>query len=645
MHPIRQYFQFKSFASRMSIYVLSFTLMVFIAIITLFYLYSREKVTDFAIKSTHEQLENMATKIGDLLNTVETTMNQTSWMIEESRNDPDSLFRIVMAVAKNNDLIVSSGIAFVPDYYKEKGKYFMPYASYIDKKLECTVLGSPTYDYPCMDWYLVPKLLKQNYWSEPYYDEGGGNFIMTTFSMPLYDDAGEVYAVFTANISLSQFTDMVSQLKPYTTSFTFLLSRNGSYITNPNRSKIMNETIFTDASASNNPEKEQIGREMLAQQTGTALINLDGKPVYVFYTSIPHIGWSVGNVCPPDIILQELDTISKQIIFVSLAGMLILFFIIYIIIRRLVDPLAQFSQSARIIATGRFNVKLPQVKSHDEIKALHDSLAYMQQSLFDYVVKLRETTASKERIESELSIAKEIQMGMVPKTFPPFPGRHDVDLYAILQSAKEVGGDLYDFFIEGDRLYFIIGDVSGKGVPASLFMAIARSLFRTISRNIDSPSEIVTRMNNSISENNESNMFITLIVGILDLQAGMLKICNAGHNPPALIFPDGSVSFMETQKQLIVGIMPDYVYSDQTINLEKGTKIFLYTDGITEAENTAKDLYGEKNLQKTLAANTRQDIRTMVNSIICSVAFHVQMADQSDDITILAIHYEPETSK
>lgn len=236
-------------------------------------------------------------------------------------------------------------------------------------------------------------------------------------------------------------------------------------------------------------------------------------------------------------------------------------------------------------------------------------------------------------------------MGMVPKTFPPFPGRHDVDLYAILQSAKEVGGDLYDFFIEGDRLYFIIGDVSGKGVPASLFMAIARSLFRTISRKIESPAEIVTAMNNSISENNESNMFITLIVGILDLQTGTLKLCNAGHNPPALILPDGSVSLLDMKKHLIAGIMPDYVYSDEIINLEKGTKIFLYTDGITEAENTAKDLYGEKNLVKTLAANTHQDIHAMVNTIICSVAFHVQMADQSDDITILAIHYEPETSK
>lgn len=645
MHPIRQYFQFKSFASRMSICVLSFTLVVFIVIITLFYSYSRKKVTDFAIKETHGQLQNMATKIGDLLQTVETAVTQSSWMIEENLSKPDSLYRIITAVTQNNDLIVSSGIAFEPDYYKEKGKYFMPYVSLMNGKAEYTVLGSLSYDYPCMDWYLIPKLLKQNYWSEPYYDQGGGNFIMTTFSMPLYDKAGEVYAIFTANISLSQFTEMVSQLKPYDSSFTFMLSRNGSYLTNPDHDKIMNETIFTDALASKNLEKEQIGREMLAGYTGTALIKLDGKPVYTFYTSIPHIGWSIGNVCPPAIILKELDTISKNLIFVSLAGMLILFFIIYVIIRRLVNPLAQFSQSARVIATGRFNVKLPEVHSHDEIKTLHDSLAYMQQSLFDYVIKLRETTASKERIESELFIAREIQMGMVPKTFPPFPGRHDVDLYAILQSAKEVGGDLYDFFIEGDRLYFIIGDVSGKGVPASLFMAIARSLFRTISRKIDSPAEIVTEMNNSISENNESNMFITLIVGILDLKTGTLKLCNAGHNPPALILPDGSVSLMEMKKHLIAGIIPDYVYSDDIINLEKGTKIFLYTDGITEAENILKDLYGEKNLIKTLAANTHQDIHAMVNTIICSVAYHVQMADQSDDITILAIHYEPETSK
>lgn len=645
MQLIGQHFQFKSFATRMSIYVLSVTLVVFTILIVLFYSFSRKKVTDYAVKYTHGQLQNTATKINGLLQTVETTINQSVWMIEESLSEPDSLSRIITAVAENNDLIVSSGIAFEPGYYPQKGKYFMPYVSVINGKAELTVLGSQSYDYPCMDWYLIPKLLKRSYWSEPYYDQGGGNFIMSTYSMPLYNKKGEVYAIFTANISLSQFTDMVDRLKPYSSSFTFLLSRNGSYLTHRDHDKIMNETIFTDAFSSNMPEKEQIGREMIAGHTGTTRIKLDGKPVYTFYTTIPHIGWSVANVCPADIILSDLDIISRQILIGLLTGMLVLFCITHIIIRRLVHPLSAFSQSARTIATGRFNVELPQVNSHDEIKTLHDSLIYMQQSLFDYVIKLRETTAMKERIESELSIAREIQMGMIPKTFPPFPGRKDVDLYAILQPAKEVGGDLYDFFIEDERLYFTIGDVSGKGVPASLFMAIARSLFRTFSHRIDSPAEIVTGMNNSISDNNESNMFITLIVGILDLKTGILKLCNAGHTPPVLILPNGTVSLMEVKKHLIIGIMPDYSYADETFRLEKDSKVFFYTDGITEAENTAKELYGENNMVKTLATNPHQNIHEMVNTIICSVAHHVQLAEQSDDLTILAIHYEPEIYK
>ena len=302
----------------------------------------------------------------------------------------------------------------------------------------------------------------------------------------------------------------------------------------------------------------------------------------------------------------------------------------------------QFSQSAREIATGRFDVTLPQVHSKDEIKDLHDSLAYMQKSLSAYVSELKETTAHKERIESELSIAREIQMGMIPKIFPPYPDRNDVDLHAILHPAKEVGGDLYDFYMDGNRLYFLIGDVSGKGVPASLFMAITRSLFRTLSHQVDSPAKIVAEMNNSISNSNESNMFVTLIVGILDLSTGKMKICNAGHNPPILIHPDKHVSFLEFPTQIFVGVIDSSTYTDTEITLEKGSKLFLYTDGVTEAENAEKELYGDEKLQKLLSDNASSDVRTIVDVIVTSIADHVQEAEASDDLTILLIQYEPE---
>lgn len=632
----------RSFATRLSIYVLSFTLIVFATIMGLFYKYSHEKVTNFAIERTHSLLNNITTEITSQLNSVETTINQSIWVLEKNIEQPDSLHNIITSIIKNNPLIVGSGIAFVPDYYKEKGRYFMPYVSFRNNKIAYQVLGSQNYDYLHMDWYLIPKMLKQDYWSEPYYDDGGGNIIMSTYSKPLYNNRGELYAIFIASISLSQFTDNISALKPYPTSYTYLLSRNGSFLTHENRSKILNETVFTEAFSTENHAQEHIGREMLAGQTGTMHIDNLGTDSYAFYTAIPGIGWSICTVCPSKIILQELDSTSRKIIYTFLTGILVLFIIVYSIICRLVHPLKKFSDAAREIATGRFDVTLPQVHSKDELKDLHDSLAYMQKSLSTYVNELKETTASKERIESELSIARDIQMGMIPKIFPPYPDRNDVDLHAILKPAKEVGGDLYDFYMDGNRLYFLIGDVSGKGVPASLFMAITRSLFRTLSHQVLSPAEIVTGMNNSISDSNESNMFVTLIVGILDLETGVMKLCNAGHNPPILILPDKHVSFLEFPTQIFVGVIEDFAYTDAEITLEKGSKLFLYTDGITEAENTEKELYGDDKLLKVLSANTSSNIRTTVDVIVSSIADHVKEAEASDDLTILLIQYEPE---
>lgn len=227
--------------------------------------------------------------------------------------------------------------------------------------------------------------------------------------------------------------------------------------------------------------------------------------------------------------------------------------------------------------------------------------------------------------------------------FPPYPNRDDVDIHAILRPAREVGGDLYDFFIDNERLFFVIGDVSGKGIPASLFMAITRSLFRTLSQQVLSPADIVTKMNNSISDSNESSMFVTLIVGILDLRTGCLKLCNAGHNPPILIRTGKKVSFLDLKTHLFVGVINDFTYTDDEIILEKGDKLFLYTDGVTEAENASKELYGDDRLLKVLSEDVpRSNARLTVDTVVGSVAGHVQEAEPSDDLTVLLICYKPE---
>ena len=220
------------------------------------------------------------------------------------------------------------------------------------------------------------------------------------------------------------------------------------------------------------------------------------------------------------------------------------------------------------------------------MKQLHDSFEHMQQSLVAYIDELKDTTAKKERIESELRIAREIQMGMVPKIFPAFPEREDVDLYAKLIPAKEVDGDLYDFFIEDNKLYFIVGDVSGKGVPASLVMAVTCRLFRTVASHFQKPSEIVTSLNDTLAENNESNMFCTFFLGILDLQTGYMQYCNAGHNAPVVMRASGKTEFMEVVPNLPLGLFEGFPYDGQECTLMKGDSLFLYTDGVTEAEKS-----------------------------------------------------------
>lgn len=633
-----------SFATRLSIYVLSFTFIVFTIVMVSYYSVSERKLTEYAIEYTHGQLKTVATQINGLLQNVETALNQSTWIIEKDLSHPDSLYRIISSIVANEELIVGSGIAFEPYYYPEKGKYFMLYASHQGEKITTQVLGSLQYDYPCMDWYLIPKLKEQNYWSEPYYDKGGGNEIISSYSIPLYNKEGTMFAVFTANISLSRFTDMVSKLKPYASSYTYLVSRHGSFLTHANREKILNETIFSEAFEDRIPQQEFIGREMLAGHTGTLRFDNKGVDSYGFYTTIPNSGWSVCTVYPSKVILNDLHETAIITVCLFLVSTIFLFLFIYMVIHRQARPLKEFSKSARAIATGQFDIELPPITSNDEIKDLRDSLAYMQHSLSTYVEELRHTTAAKERIESELSIAREIQMGMIPKIFPPFPERKDVDLQAVLYPAKEVGGDLYDFFIEEERLYFIIGDVSGKGVPASLFMAITRSLFRTLSSKVLSPAAIMSAMNSSISDTNESAMFVTLIIGILDLHTGNIKLCNAGHNAPVLVKEDGSASFVHLKSHLFVGIMENFPFTDEEITLEKGSKLFLYTDGVTEAENEHKELYSDERLLETLKTYNQQNVRQLVDTVANSVKAYAGQAEQSDDLTVLVIHYEPTTN-
>ena len=629
----------KSFSLRLSLYILFVTSTIFLLAFWIYFGQARRSVSEEAVERAQVKLENTILQIDKVLEAVEIAVKNMSWLVADKLDYPDYMYALTQQILRSNPYVVGSAIAFEPGYYPEKGVLFSPYSYRSEKGIRSKQLGTEDYEYHYMDWYLIPKLLGTPYWSEPYFDEGGADMVMTTYSLPLYDSSGKMYAVFTADISLEWFTDKVKEIKPYPNSRNYMIGRGGTFLVNDRKEAILNESFFARPLENGDEELMRTGHQMINGKKGMTSFNREGVSFNIFYAPVQATGWSVSVVCLHDDVFAGVDSLRNRVLTILMFGLLFLTGFCYFTVRRLTNPLARFAGSANEIAKGNFHAELPVIKSKDEMKTLHDSFGTMQQSLVDYIDELKKTTASKERIESELRIARSIQMSMVPKIFPPFPEREDVDLYAKLIPAKEVGGDLYDFFIEDNKLYFIVGDVSGKGVPASLVMAVTCRLFRTIAEHLHTPAEIVKALNDTLAENNDSNMFCTAFLGILDLKTGNMQYCNAGHNAPVMLASSGEVKFMEVKPNLPLGLFGDFPYEGQECDITKETSLFLYTDGVTEAENTTKVLYSDERLLDLLDKQRKNMPQMIVDMVLDDVNKHVNGAEQSDDITIMCVHY------
>jgi sigma-B regulation protein RsbU (phosphoserine phosphatase) len=330
-------------------------------------------------------------------------------------------------------------------------------------------------------------------------------------------------------------------------------------------------------------------------------------------------------------VLERVTKMQLNLLIIGFFGLLVLFFVCRLVIRRLSKPITQLSESALNMAKGDFKAELPEIKSQDEMKNLRDSFVFMQNSIADYIEELKTTTAANERMESELGVARNIQMGMLRTDFPR-------QLYALLNPAKEVGGDLYDYIIKDKTLYFAVGDVSGKGVPASLMMAITRAALRFVSGLNLPMNETMVRINSSVCDINSNNMFVTLFVGRIDLTTGRMEYCNAGHNPIMILPMVGKPYFLKAKPNLAVGLYEDFPYQSESIDLAAGTRIVAYTDGVNEAENADKALFGnDRLLQWADGVDANDSEQAVVESLYSAVKAFADGNPQNDDITIMSI--------
>lgn len=638
----------ESFSAQLSVFVALLAAFVFIVAFGINFYYSRKEIKIEAEQNALCQLDNTVLRMSNILNSVENAANNMLPFVLRNMHTPDSMFSYTKLLLQNNPYIMGCSVSFEPYFYKDKGKYFSAYSCVMGDRIYTEQEGSDNYQYHSMDWYQIPKLLNMPYWSDPYIDvvdEFDDIVIgdrMCTYSVPFNDLNGNFAGVLSVDISQKMLSQLVSTLRPYPNSHTFALGRGGVFLVHPDTSKLLKYTIFTETLEEERPQITALGKAMVDGKRGMMSLSgedvISGEDSYVFYTPLRRVGWSVGIVCPESDVFAGYNRLKMLLIVVIAIGIFVMMVVCIFIIRRRVVPLERLAHSANIIAKGNFTQKVPVIKSNDEIGCLSRAFRNMQDSLVEYIEELKTTTAKKERIEGELRIAHDIQMGMIPTIFPTSPEHKDIDAFASLKPAKEVGGDLYDFMLIDRKFYFVIGDVSGKGVPASIIMAVCSHLFRTVAGRGLTPSQMVSSINDTMSEGNDNSMFVTLFVGVVDLATGHLMFCNAGHNPPVLVDNGGEAKFMDVCPNIPVGLFSGFDYVEQEKESIDNCQLFLYTDGLTEAENVDKELFGDDRLLEGLKGAVGRMAKDVVEDIEKMVASHAAGAEQSDDLTMMAIN-------
>lgn len=570
-------------------------------------------------------------------------------------NRRDSIYSLMQHFLIANPRIQGVAVGYEPGVVKGHEDGFAPYVMRTANGFICRDVFEIK-EYRKAEWYSKTKETGKSHWTKPFY-ESNDSVVITAYTTPLTDAEGKVYAVAAIDLNLNVMADSLQSLRPYPSAMLTVIDKDGMFVAHPNRDYIMNETMESLIEKADYAPNLDILDEIKSGKRGKDEYYTKEDKMFLYYAPVAKNGWTITLEVPRKEIAKGYDKMFRAILMDMIIGIILLLLVSLFIIDRIAKPLEKFAEAARKIAHGDFNVKLPVVRERNELYDLRAALASMGSSLNKYMDDLEETTKSKAIIEGELNIARKIQMAMIPKIFPPYPEREEVDIHASLVPAKAVGGDLYDYILDGDDFYFCIGDVSGKGVPASLFMAITRTLFRNIAVTKKSPAKIANAMNDAISEGNDENMFVTMYIGRCNIKSGELSFCNCGHNAPVtngvvvgqegeklLIGPSDNPHFLQhAPTNIPIGVFGGFEYQEIEMRINPGVSIFLYTDGVTEAENKQKVLYGEERLLSVIrdctSASTAKEI---VEKVDADIHEHTLLADQSDDITMLCVRFCPE---
>lgn len=525
---------------------------------------------------------------------------------------------------------------------------------------------SVPFDSSKLEWHSRAVTSGKLGWSNPYVNPLTNKKFINC-SKPVYDRQRRIVAVIGSEISLESIKQRIIRIRLNNQGVAILLDQNRKVIA---KAGVASENDTQKAEYfhldDKGEERRQLDEALLAGKNGICRGFYLKQECFVAYAPVATTKWSVLIILPVEdvnapirpterSISSQLRTVQTQVDTKITLYLVILAFCFFIMIglviviagrvaKVITAPILELENGVIIIGEGNLNYRL-NVNSGDEIEKLADSFNKMTTDLQLYIRNLTDATAAKERIQSELKVATDIQTSLLPRIFPPFPSREEFDVFASMDPAKEVGGDFYDFFfIDDNNLCFMIADVADKGVPAALYMMVAKTLLKSEGQRLGEPGQILTYVNNVLAADNENCMFVTVFCAIMDVRNGEVRFANAGHNPPLILESDG-IRYLTIKAGFVLGPIADSDYETERITMQPGDTIFLYTDGVTEAKNLEAELYGESRLLNDLRNGPKEGLGEMIHNIRAAVVRHANGAPQSDDVTMLALRFLGDRSK
>ena len=539
------------------------------------------------------QLRRSSSFVSQTLDAAKRSLRGQEWSMEFLLDQPDSLFAIMRDLVQHNRTIVGADMPFAPGYYPSKPFLFQPYAVRNGADIDVYDLAGTGHDYSVNPAF--QKCLNEgvDVWTDPYQYGEDSLANLITYAYPIRDKSERVAAVCGLDIDLSWFGDTLNTHPFYPSSFGLALTKEGRIVAGPSLQHPMRQDLDEVVALIN--DSTVVRRRVDAIDSFRFRARHSGRKASVYVLSLDgDPSWQIATVNYDDEVYTPARKLRLANLLLILGSLLVLLFILHRYIR---------------------NAK-----------------------------RLSEAEVREARLGSELHVARNIQREMLPKTWPPFPERGDLDIYGILEPAREVGGDLFDFFIRDEKLYFCIGDVSGKGIPSAMVMSVVRALFRTFSEKMGDPARIVEGLNGEVSRGNESTMFVTFFLGILDLPTGHLRYCNAGHDHPVLL--SGRAEPLSAKSNLPIGVFSDTRYEAQDCMVAPGTTVFLYTDGLTEAKDLQRKAVSRERMLAVLDGFAgKADSCALLEGVAAAVRQFIGKAEQSDDLTMLAIRYTPKEEK